>query len=391
MKYKVLSIIVALLSTLFVANAHAEDDALAPWRKDVKVHAVAPGEGRHSIHAYFNTCPESPDGKYVLYYTSGARDGETGDLRILERATGKETVIAEKISTEDAHRAACQQWVNGGKTVVYHDDRGGRWFVVAIDLATLKKTILAEDRQLGYGSQTQPLVPIYGCHWNPGKHRDLELVNVQTGEITTPVTAEQFVAEYSDWVEKKFGTKELSIFFPVLSPDGNKVFFKPNKPSGGNDFRSMQSSFRDGKVVYDLANKRFIRLIDEWGHPSWDPTSQGIFEKGQVLMNLETGKTKRFAPGSPSDHPTLSPDGNLFVTDADVTKREFGKPGDWAIVVGSTKTDEWLVVAQFNNTHGAKSWRVSHPHPAFSADGRRIYYNVSDGDWTRLFVAEAGK
>ena len=45
-------------------------------------------------------------------------------------------------------------------------------------------------------------------------------------------------------------------------------------------------------------------------------------------------------------------------------------------------------MAQFNNAGGAKSWRRSHPHPTFSADGHRIYYNVNDGDWTRLFVAE---
>jgi Tol biopolymer transport system component len=42
----------------------------------------------------------------------------------------------------------------------------------------------------------------------------------------------------------------------------------------------------------------------------------------------------------------------------------------------------------FDNTKGAKSWRRSHPHPSFSADGKRIYYNVSDGSWTRLMVAE---
>ena len=144
-------------------------------------------------------------------------------------------------------------------------------------------------------------------------------------------------------------------------------------------------------MVYDLANQRFIRLIEEWGHPSWNPASTGIFEKGGVLSDVTTGKSKRFSPSSPSDHPSLSPDGKIFVTDADVTKRPFGKPGDWAVVVGDTKSDRFVVVAQFNNTAGAKSWRRSHPHPAFSADGKRIYYNVSDGEWTRLFVAEAAR
>jgi len=37
---------------------------------------------------------------------------------------------------------------------------------------------------------------------------------------------------------------------------------------------------------------------------------------------------------------------------------------------------------------GAASWRVSHPHPVFSADGQRIYFNKSNGEFTQLFVAE---
>jgi Tol biopolymer transport system component len=212
---------------------------------------------------------------------------------------------------------------------------------------------------------------------------------VETGEIRKPVTVEQVVQEYGNWVQQKFGTTDISIFFPVLSPDGSKVFFKLSRPSGGDDFRSKQASLREGKVVYDLADNHFIRLFVTWGHPSWDPHSKAIFEKGNILDDLATGSSVRFARSSPSNHPTLSPDGKVFVTDADVSRRDFGKPGDWAIVVGDTSTDRFVVVAQFNNTGGAKSWRRSHPHPAFSVDGRRIYYNVSEGDQTRLFVAES--
>jgi hypothetical protein len=40
--------------------------------------------------------------------------------------------------------------------------------------------------------------------------------------------------------------------------------------------------------------------------------------------------------------------------------------------------------------NGARSWRKSEPHPVFRADGRRIDFDVSGGDRTRLHVAEAG-
>ena len=204
------------------------------------------------------------------------------------------------------------------------------------------------------------------------------------------MTAAETVAEYGDWIEQRLGSRDLTIFFPVVSPDESKVFFKPCIPGGGDSFRGMSVSKRDGKVVYDLANRRFIRLIDEWGHPSWSPDSTGIFAKGNALMDVASGRTRpRFSPSCFTDHPSLSPDGAVFVTDANVTKRPFGRPGAWAIGIGSTTRDEFVVVDVFDNTQGAKTWRPNHPHPVFSADGKRVYYNVNDGRWTRLMVAEA--
>ena len=67
-----------------------------------------------------------------------------------------------------------------------------------------------------------------------------------------------------------------------------------------------------------------------------------------------------------------------------------GKPGEWGVVVGDLRGHHYAIVHRFDNTHGARSWRKSDPHPVFSADGRRIYFNVSSGDWTQLHVAEAG-
>jgi hypothetical protein len=361
---------------------------LKAWAGAVK-RAVAPEQARHSLHAYFNACPESPDGRYVLYYTSGAADGETGDLRILERSSGRETIIARDIRTEDAHRAACQQWSGGGKQVLYHNLRDGRWSVHAVDIATGRDRVLAQDRQLGFGSATGRWAPVYGCHWNPGEHRDLELIDVASGETLVAVTAAETVARYGEWIERRLGSRDLTLFFPVMSPDESKVFFKPCVPGGGQSFRGMSVSKREGKVVYDLRQRKFLGLIEQWGHPSWSPDSAAIFEKGNFLQDPATKKASpRFAPSCFSDHPTLSPDGAVFVTDADVSKRPFGRPGAWAIGIGSTRRDEFVVVDLFDNSQGAKSWRHNHPHPAFSADGLRIYYNANDGPWTRLMVAE---
>jgi hypothetical protein len=259
-----------------------------------------------------------------------------------------------------------------------------------VDIATLKTTTLAEDQQLGFGAPAESWVPIYGCHWNPGAHRDLTLVNVETGEKRTIVTAAQVIEAYDYWIEHKFGGTGISLFFPVMSPDGSKVFFKLSLPGGGSDFRSKQASRRDGLVIYDLRKQRLVRLVNYWGHPSWTPDSSGIFEKGNYAINVTSGGgPPSYAPSCFSDHPSLAPNGKIFVTDGNVSKRPFGRPNEWAIAVGSTTADEFVVVDQFDNSKGATSWRHNHPHPAFSPDGHRIYYNVNAGTWTKLMVAEA--
>lgn len=384
------SLLLALTAAaLFVPARADEPDPLASWRAGVKIQPVSPHRDRHSIHAYFNTCPESPDGKHVLYYTSSTPEGELGDLRILDRGTGKETIIATDIATEDAHRAACQQWSNGGKTVVYHNNHDDVWEVMAVDIATGKSKVLAQNRQVAFGSATDQWAAVYGCHWNPGPNRNLELINVVTGEVRVAVKAADVVKEYGDWIQKKFGAADISIFFPVMSHDGKKVFFKIAHPSGGSDFQSMSASRRDGKVVYDLEAGRFLRLIEKWGHPSWTPDNKAIFEYGNYATDIVTGKTDHYAPSCISNHPSVSPDGRLFVTDADVTKRYYGKPGDWAVAVGSMAKDDWVVLQIFGNSKGATTWRHNHPHPAFSGDGRRVYYNVNEGQWTTLMVAQS--
>jgi len=383
-----LALPLALALPLSAADPPPQDPLLQPWRSDVTIQPVAPGLKRHSIHAYFNTCPESPDGRYVLYYTSPTPEGESGDIRIRERATGEETILATGITTEDAHRAACQHWSNGGKTVVYHDYRDGVWQVMAVDIADPQPRVLATNRQVAFGNPNSPWAPVYGCHWNPGPHRDLQRIHVETGEVQTMVKAADVVAEYGDYIRGRFLSDRITLFFPIMSPDDQRVFFKLALPSGGDDFRSKQASSRDGLVIYDLEQQRFLRLMEKWGHPSWSPDSQAIFNKGNTRTDIATGKATRYARSCFTNHPSLSPDGQLFVTDADVTKRELGNPGDWAIGVGSTQIDDHVVIHVFGNTKGARTWRPNHPHPIFSADGQRIYYNINEGKWTTLMVAE---
>lgn len=374
-----------LLSALHLLGA---DDPLTPWRNGVIVRPVAPALKAHSLHAYFTANPESPDGQWVLFYTSTTADGHHGEIRIRHRQTGEEKILARNVTTEDAHRAACQQWLAQGRRVVFHDERQGEWLVASVEIATGQERILARGRLAGWGNPHSSLLPIYGLHWNPGEHRDLELVDTDTGAIRTALTASAVGQAYGSFLKKQFGDQPFSIFFPVLSPNAERVFFKL-AAAGNGDARSTAASKRLGLICYDLAQQRFLYQSEKWGHPAWYPDSRQIAEANWIIYDSDTGKSQRLPglPGTGSGHPNVSPDTQLMATDLTMDKLG-GREKDWGIVLADMRGTNYVLLTQFDNSKGAKSWRRSHPHPVFNADGRRLYFNVSSNQWTQLFVAE---
>ena len=124
-------------------------------------------------------------------------------------------------------------------------------------------------------------------------------------------------------------------------------------------------------MSYDLAGGQFFFSRTKWGHPAWSPDSQTILEVGNVLIDAATGNSRRFA-GAPAARRRASlvqPDGKLFVKDG-LLERLGGKKGEWGIIVGRLDGGGYVVVHRFQQMAGARSWRVSHPHPVFSPDGK---------------------
>lgn len=364
----------------------APSASLDAWMRDARVRRVVPDATGHVIHSYFNASPESPDARFVLYFGARTPDAHHGDVCIIDRASGAQHVVEPDVEAEDAHRVAYQQWSAGGRTVVLHALRDGRWQVIAVDVDTLERRVLAEDRQLGFGDPTQTRVPLHGLHWNPGAHRNLELLDVETGRIETLLTPEQVRAAYPEQVEALFGDRPISVFFPIMAPGGERVFFKLASVDDGT-FRSKTASQRHGLVVYDMREQRFTCFMDRWGHPSWHPDGRTILNVPNVLIDSDTGATRPIPglPRFPGSHPTVSPAGGVFATDLHNGAEE---PRDvrWSVAVADLAGHHHDVVHTFHPTP-VTSWRPPHPHPAFSADGRRLYFNASDEQLTQLHVA----
>ncbi|MBL9085358.1 MAG: PD40 domain-containing protein [Planctomycetales bacterium] len=376
----------------FSTALRADEDPVAPWRANVTIRQVSTTSGRHTLHAYYVCNPESPDGSHVVYFASTAANAHVGEVCIIERATGKETVLASGVHTEDAHRGACQQWISGGKKVAFHEAVGRRWQVVTVDIATGERKVVAENRQLGFGNPAGDVLPLYGCHWNPGDMRDLELLNIATGDRRITAKADEVVAKYGDWVQQEFQGKPISIFFPVISPDQKRAFLKIAAGNGGDNFMSKGASQRQGLLVYDFDKAAFTYHRTKWGHPAWLSDSQRIIEMGNIIIDARDGKTFRMPnlPQLRGMHPSTNPAATLMATDGELGTDIRSEEGEWGVMVADLRGDKHVLLDRFRNSAGARSWRKNHPHPTFSADGQRIYYNVNEGEWTTLMVAEIG-
>jgi len=388
-----------LLAVFAIALAAAANAAgpLDAWRTGVQISQVSTIPDRHTIHTYFNVTPESPDGKFVLFYTSTTPEGHTGDIRIRERATGKERVLVANLNCEDAHRVACQQWVSHGKRVVYHDLRNGEVIVAAVDVDTCRERVLARGRMVSWGQQDSDWVPIYGVHFQPGPYRDVELLNVATGEIRVLVKADDVRKQFADVVRDLYGDKPISTPFGALSPNGKLIFFKLSasadnyvpQPPGHMRWPYSYQSAREGLVMFDIEHSKLLFIQKDWGHPAWAPDSREFRNVPIIVEDAYTGARRTIPnlPKFPGEHPSISPDGKLFVADTELTPFG-GKKGEWGVVVGDLNGGGYVMLDRFQGAEGAATWRKNHPHPAFSPDGNRIYYNVNSGKWTRLFVAE---
>jgi hypothetical protein len=379
------------------ASAATSSSPVDPWKSGVRIRPVSSIPNRHTIHTYFNVSPETMDGRHVLYYTSVTPEGYTGEIRMQERATGREVMLARNLDCEDAHRVACQQWISNDRRVIFHDLRNGEVVVVTVDVETLKERVLAKGRMVSFGTQDGDLVPIYGVHFQPGKYTGVELLNAETGDIQTLVTAKQVRDAYPEQIRELYGDSQISTPFGTISPDQKLIFFKlsamsPNYkplPEGHLKWPHGYQSDREGLVCFDIEHKKLLFYQRNWGHPSWDTKSTTILNAPNVVIDGRTGVTKAIPnlPKFPGQHLSFSPDGKLFVTDTQLTAFG-GSKGEWGIAVCDVKGGDWTMLARFRGDEGATTWRKNHPHPAFSPDGNRIYYNVNSGKYTQLHVAE---
>jgi len=362
---------------------------MKPIESDFPLMKIS-GPAERAVHAYYDLCPESPDGRMVTYCAldrtldrgwvmTAGKDG-TGHLRI-----GRSEAVHN-------HCGAFQQWGGGTNWLLYQEASEPSYVSVVVNVySDTRKRIPAPVRM------AHPRLPVALGHKEgpgsilpTGKVRDPAVVyasDLESGEVTALVRFSEVCACHP-LGRKLAEAGNLHAKHTKWSPDGERFLFvisnEPYDPTGRDPrIKSLLVCDREG---------RNVKYVHEFGHhPMWMPDSGSIYAYEPVgperqilrLFPLSGGRTLEREIDMPRGvHASISPNARWMVTDAFLAER-----GTVYLLDPAAGRQRRLV--QFPCTDFSHATGV-HPHPVWSRDGRRIYINVPLEGSVALVAVELG-
>jgi hypothetical protein len=338
---------------------------------------------RAAIHSYFDLCPESPDGARVVYFQFDDSVPGPGGVVVAQRDGSEPRVIASGIAGH-AHTGAYQQWV-GDNAIAYasgEQDGGGSVVVTLSDGAAhecrhwIRMYSPASGVGLSYGRRGDSGEPaVSRVDWRSGDTR--WLFDRSDALAMHPLR------------ERRLQREPITFKHTKWAPDGQRFFcVLSNEPY----IWSHPGELRIKSLYLANADGSGLRYLTEFGHhPMWGQDSACVyyFERDGASQSLVVHPLDGAAPrvilaGIAGVHATLSPDQRRVVTDI------FGwpEPGRGAVVLYEVADGRRVTLAEFelpDTTHQTGC----HPHPVWSRDAGRVYFNAPTDGRPHVWAVEA--
>jgi hypothetical protein len=340
-----------------------------------------------AIHTYFDVVPESPDGEMITWFAFHGKPLTEGAV-IVSDITGKNQVkVMDCIG--NPHCGARQGWLDNEH--IYFSAQGSVF--VAHRNGSIVNKISGSIDTIHQGSRRglshSNCIRKYGG--TPPDKEACYRIDIDTGEMKKILSFHEALALLKEHADLT-GVPEESLSFKHTkwAPDGKQWFVVFNNVKSG---RTIDNIPRVKVILAADENGDDLRYIDTFGHhPNWLPDSSGIYafseNRKKTIYSWDTkgGNKKVLAKFSCEGHPCVSPDERYITTDG----HDYPENGKACVILKDLSIGHEELIAEMDSP--AVTWqtdhpprRVCHPHPAWSSDSTRLYFNMIENELPYLY------
>jgi hypothetical protein len=355
---------------------------------DYQIIQISDKQVSSAVHAYFDLCPESPDGQEVTYF--GFDDQRPGPGQVMAcHRDGTAHQIVGRAPRGGANGGALQQWV--GKDLIAYRSR--------VDGNAMTQVVsLADGSVRSIPGALRMFSPVNGLGLYASRHaarsgveRSDEAVyslELESGE-SRPLFTMADVVELHPLADSFTEEDPVHFTHTKWSHDGTQMFAVVTNEMyiwRGGKSKLIKS------LVLASADGSDLRYLTEFGHhPMWGPgdaflhTFDRLPEGGQAFVAhpLDGSAPYSIFPEAPGVHPSFDPAGQYVVTDV----FRWPEPGQGAILLYDVSSGEYQVLSRFATPDTTHETGV-HPHPVWSRDGKRVYFNVAETNVPHLYAID---
>lgn len=368
------------------------------------VSVITPQDDFEYLFGYYDKCPWSDDGKYLLALRvkkaySEADSTKPADIVRIDLGTKE----VEKLATThswNVQQGCMAQWMSDDE-ILYNDFRDGRYCAVILNLRTENERIIempvyamSPDRKTALSldfSRLHRLRPGYGYANLPETTKNeacpdttcIWKIDIASGKVEP-------LLKYTDFAsfepKETMTGAEHKVNHLMISPNGKRFMVLHRWFQKGVKYTRLVTCDMDGTNMYNLSDDDFV------SHCCWKNDGEILSYlnkkdggKGYYLMKDRTQEYERCYKQLVMDgHPTYSYDGRYVVTDTYPDRRRIQS---LYVMNGKRVVRIARVFSPFKYGGDTRC----DLHPRWSRDGKQICFDASFGGKRSVCVVSTEK